>query len=79
MKRLSGFAEAVEQVTRARPHVLAEYLFELSTAFSTFYAEHPVLKAEPAERASRLRLCELTAETLRRGLAILGIDVLERM
>jgi arginyl-tRNA synthetase len=79
VKRLLWFPDAVEQVTRARPHLLAEYLFELATAFSTFYAEHPVLKAEPAERASRLRLCELTAETLQRGLAILGIDVLERM
>ncbi|HZS36817.1 MAG TPA: arginine--tRNA ligase [Polyangia bacterium] len=79
VKRLLWFPDGVEQVTRARPHLLAEYLFELATAFSTFYAEHPVLKAEPAERASRLKLCELTAETLSRGLAILGIDVLERM
>jgi arginyl-tRNA synthetase len=79
VKRLLGFAEAVEQVTRARPHVLAEYLFDLATAFSTFYAAEPVLKAEPALRASRLKLCELTAETIRRGLDILGIEVVERM
>ena len=78
--RLLGFPEAVEQVARsARPHVLADYLYELAGAFSTFYADHPVLKAEPAVRASRLRLCALVADTLQRGLALLGIEVLERM
>ncbi len=76
---LAGFEEAVLQVARTRPHTLCEYLFDLATVFSTFYSEQPVLKAEPAERASRLELCRLTAETLRRGLDVLGIEVLERM
>ena len=48
-------------------------------AFSTFYSEHQVLKAEPAVRASRLRLCALTARALHDGLGLLGIDVLDRM
>ncbi len=39
----------------------------------------PVLKAEPAVRASRLQLCALTARALRDGLGLLGIDVLDRM
>ena len=39
----------------------------------------PVLKAEPALRASRLALCELVARTLQTGLGLLGIEVLERM
>jgi arginyl-tRNA synthetase len=77
--RLLWFPDAVEQVTRARPHLLCDYLFELATAFSAFWTECPVLKAEPDVRASRLRLCELTGETLKRGLAILGIATLERM
>jgi arginyl-tRNA synthetase len=78
--KLLGFDEAVEQVARTtRPHILAEYLFDLSQAFSTFYNECPVLKAEPAVRAGRLTLCAQTAETLRRGLDLLGIEVLERM
>ena len=62
-----------------RPHLLCDYLYDLAGAFSTFYSEHQVLKAEPAVRASRLRLCELTARALKDGLAILGIDVLDRM
>ncbi|NEO24011.1 DALR anticodon-binding domain-containing protein, partial [Moorena sp. SIO4A5] len=39
----------------------------------------PVLKAEEPKRTSRLLLCDLTARTLKLGLSLLGIQVLERM
>ncbi len=59
---------------------MTSYLFELSNRFSNFYTECPVLKAEPDElRNSRLLLCELTGRTLRQGLSLLGIDVVEKM
>lgn len=62
------------------PHLLCEYLYELSARLMAFYEHCPVLKAENAEvRASRERLCGLTARALRIGLELLGIDVLERM
>jgi arginyl-tRNA synthetase len=78
--KLLGYGEAVEAVARTtRPHVLCEYLYELAGAFSTFYAECPVLKAEPAVRDSRLALCALVADTLQAGLGLLGIETLERM
>ena len=79
-KRILGYPEVVEQVGRtARPHFLCDYLYELATAFSGFYADHPVLKAEPGVRASRLVLTELVARILQHGLGLLGIEVLERM
>jgi arginyl-tRNA synthetase len=63
-----------------KPNVLTDYLFDLANAFSTFFEECPVLKAEsPERRDSRLALCDLTARTLKLGLALLGIDVVERM
>ncbi len=63
-----------------KPNVLTDYLFDLANTFSTFYEECPVLKAESAERReSRLALCDLTARTLKFGLDLLGIDVVERM
>lgn len=78
--RLLGYDEAVDEVARtARPHLLCDYLYELATAFSSFYNAHPVLKAEPASRASRLRLTLLTVTVLREGLALLGIEAPERM
>ncbi len=62
-----------------QPHLVCDHLYSLSRAFSTFYEGCPVLKAEPDVRASRLALSALTARQLRRGLALLGIDVVERM
>jgi arginyl-tRNA synthetase len=79
-RRLLGYPEAVESVGRTlRPHLLCDYLYDLSTAFSGFYADHPVLKAEPAVRASRLLLTDLVSRVLSHGLGLLGIEVLERM
>ncbi|MDB4967692.1 MAG: arginyl-tRNA synthetase [Myxococcales bacterium] len=80
LTKLYDFGAAVEAVaSTTRPHLLCDYLYDLAGAFSTFYGEHQVLKAEPTVRASRLRLCELTARALKDGLTILGIEVLERM
>jgi arginyl-tRNA synthetase len=63
-----------------KPNILTDYLFEVANAFSTFFEECPVLKAESAERRdSRLALCDLTARTLKFGLDLLGIDIVERM
>lgn len=62
-----------------RPNLLANYLFELANTFHSFYEACPVLKAEESVRASRLSLCEITAKTLRQGLALLGITCPERM
>ena len=63
-----------------KPNILTDYLFDLANAFSTFFEECPVLKAESTERRdSRLALGDLTACTLKKGLSLLGIDVVERM
>ena len=78
--RALAFDQAVVDVAETlRPHILCEYLYELAGAFSTFYRENQVLKAEPDVRASRLALSAMVAETLARGLEVLGIGVLERM
>jgi arginyl-tRNA synthetase len=63
-----------------RPNQLTGYLFDLANRYSVFYEECPVLKAptEPLRR-SRLLLCDLTARTIRQGLNLLGINVVEKM
>lgn len=61
------------------PNRLCQYLFELSQKFNQFYDRCPVLQAEAEKRASRLMLADLTARTLKLGLSLLGIEVLERM
>jgi arginyl-tRNA synthetase len=80
LTKLFDYSAAVEAVAaQTRPHMLCDYLYDLAGAFSTFYTEHQVLKAEPAVRASRLQLCALTARALHDGLGLLGIEVLDRM
>jgi len=61
------------------PNRLCQYLFELSQKFNQFYDRWTVLDAEAPLRLSRLMLCDLTARTIKLGLSLLGIPVLERM
>ena len=62
------------------PHRLSGYLFELAQAFSAFYENCPVLKAETAElRESRLTLSALVLRTMTTGLDLLGLESPEQM
>jgi arginyl-tRNA synthetase len=62
------------------PHRLCQYLFDLATAFSSFFESCPVLQPEdPDTRNYRLKLCDLAARVLSDGLAILGIPLVDRM
>jgi arginyl-tRNA synthetase len=63
-----------------RPNLITAYLWDLAKAFSGFFENCPVLKAETPElRQGRLLLCDLTARTIQRGLDLLGIRTIERM
>ncbi len=74
-------AEALDQVVvDYRPDYLTSYLFELANRYMTFNQQCHVLKADTPElRTSRLLLCDLTARVIKQGLALLGIQVAERM
>jgi arginyl-tRNA synthetase len=79
--RLLGFGAAVHHVAEdAEPHKLAAFLFETASAFTTFYEQCPVLKADnDSVRDSRLALSALTLRVLLTGLDLLGIPVPDRM
>jgi len=62
-----------------KPNMIADYLFELGQKFNSYYANKPFLNAEPAERNSRLVLAAKTADILKQGLDLLGIEAVERM
>ncbi len=63
-----------------QPHRLCTYLFDLATVTTSFLERCPVLKADdPATRASRLALCELSSKVLAKGLDLLGIEAPEVM
>lgn len=79
-KHLLQLSEVLKNIEQdLLPNRLCEYLYELSKKFNKFYEECDVLKAEEPQRSSRLILCDITARTLKLGLSLLGIQVLERM
>jgi arginyl-tRNA synthetase len=78
--QLARFSDAVLAVAQdALPNYLCAYLYDLAAVLMRFYEACPVLSATGETRTSRLQLCRLTADTLRTGLGLLGIDVLEAM
>jgi arginyl-tRNA synthetase len=63
-----------------KPNLITAYLWDLAKAYSNFFENCPVLKAETtALRDSRLLLCDLTARVIKKGLELLGIQTVERM
>ena len=78
---LDAFDHAlVEAYERRAPNLLADHAFRLAQAFARFYGACPVLGApDPAARASRLAIAEVTLRQLALALDLLGIAVPERM
>jgi arginyl-tRNA synthetase len=78
---LEQFGTIVKQAAQEHnPSVLAIYAFSVAKTFNTFYAEHSVMNAESDEKKSlRLQICQLTANTIKNTMQLLGIRVPERM
>ena len=77
---LARFEETVERaMADYQPSVICDYLFHVCQQFSRFYEESRVVQDDGSVHAERLRLCEATATTIRSGLGLLGIEVLEEI
>ncbi|MCP4688514.1 MAG: arginine--tRNA ligase [Desulfobacterales bacterium] len=73
-------AEVEAAANDLSPSRLATHIFNTAKVFNQFYNKHKVLHAETRELVeARLALARATASALKRGLGILGIDVLEKM
>ena len=69
-----------DTVADYRPNQLTDYLYSVADRFSKFYNECKVLKAETDElRTSRILLCDLAGRTIKQGLTLLGIGVVDKM
>lgn len=80
MKQLIKFPEAVENAARENsPHFIALYIYELASLYNNFYSSVPILKSEKQIARARIHLSRSVAITIKNGLNLLGIDVLERM
>lgn len=79
-KHILQFEEVLKEVESSLlPNRICLYLFELSQKFNQFYEQCDILNAAEPQKTSRLILADLTARTIKLGLSLLGINVLERM
>ena len=77
-KLLVRFPEAVLRAAKEyEPHYVAQYLLELASAFNSWYASERVLGTP--EAPYKLAVVEATANTLKRGLELLGCKAPEEM
>ncbi|MCH1927635.1 hypothetical protein L6232_22845, partial [Shewanella sp. C31] len=82
---LLDFEEAVLEAAESKtPHVLAQFLLDLSASWNAYYNAKedgrpatPVLTAPPGLRGLRLGLVRRLPETLRPGRSLLGIPAAE--
>jgi len=81
LKQLQRFPKIIERAAENySPNLVCNYLFTLSQDFNTFYESLPVLNAENNDlKTMRLALVVATAQIIKNGLNLLGIEVLERM
>ncbi|MBK8170320.1 MAG: arginine--tRNA ligase [Sandaracinaceae bacterium] len=79
-KELLRFGDVVHHAAEThQPHLICDHLYSIARLFSAFYEACPVLKSTDSVRESRIALCSLTLRQLRRGLHLLGLQVVERM
>ena len=81
IQKISEFGAAVEQAGKDySPSGIANYCYELTKEFNQFYHDYSILGADSAdEKAVRLVLAKNVAKTIKNGMALLGIEVPERM
>jgi arginyl-tRNA synthetase len=81
IKALNDYPAAVRSAgEQFAPSVIAAYAYELAKQFNGYYHDHSILKEEnSAVRSLRLKLASEVARVIRSAMALLGINVPERM
>ncbi|MBB1284637.1 arginine--tRNA ligase [Flavisolibacter sp. BT320] len=78
---LEQYNDVVQQAAQEHnPSALANYVYAVAKMFNSFYSVHSVMRAETeTKKQLRLQICQLTANTIKSGMQLLGIRVPERM
>ncbi|WP_288317515.1 arginine--tRNA ligase [Xylanibacter caecicola] len=81
IQKMSEYGAAVAQAGKDySPSGIANYCYELTKQFNQFYHDYSILREEdPAKVLVRLVLAQNVAKTIKNGMALLGIEVPERM
>ncbi len=78
---ISQFGQIIEySAQNYQSSTICTYLFNLSQSYSTFYEKHRILNAEDEKTKNfRIALSQATAQVIKNGLNLLGIETVERM
>jgi arginyl-tRNA synthetase len=81
IQKMSEYGAAVEQAGKDySPSGIANYCYELTKVFNQFYHDYSILnESDEAKRQTRLVIARNVAKVLKNGMALLGIEVPERM
>ncbi|MCZ2298646.1 MAG: arginine--tRNA ligase [Chitinophagales bacterium] len=81
IKHLEIFPSALSEAAKELdPSKVAIYVFNLAQLFNSFYAQHSIAQAEDENKKQlRLHIAQLTAQVIKTGMGVLGIEVPERM
>ncbi len=80
IKLLYNFPDIVTKASEElKPHLIAVYLYSLARSFNEYYHLHSILKVEEKIKEARILLIISIKQVIKNGLALLGIDVLEKM
>jgi arginyl-tRNA synthetase len=81
LKKLGEFPQAIAEAAQKRmPHRITNYIFDLASAFHSFYNAEKVLDPENGELSkARLALVKAVQITLKNALALIGVSAPEKM
>ena len=66
-------------LNRSEPSMVTRFSVDLAQAYNKFYYENKVMVDEPGTRAARLMLTDVTRQTLKQALYLIGVEAPERM
>ena len=77
---ISRFPDVVlETADKYEPSMITRAVTDIAQAFNKYYYEHRILDGDPAQAAARVALTKVTAEQIKTGLNLIGIEAPERM
>lgn len=78
---LSEFKDVIAKASESlSPALVANYVYELVKAYNSFYQNNPILNQDDENaKQFRLQISELSGKTIKKGLSLLGINVVNRM
>jgi arginyl-tRNA synthetase len=81
IKLIADYEEIIQTAAdEISPAIIANYVYELAREFNQFYHDYTILKEEDVNlRNFRLSLSDVTGNTVKNAMSLLGIEVPERM